>query len=416
VAALTEVYTIDLDEELLSHLAIPESVQALWDEKIKDDLILDDFSKEVYAWQMNHLREHMRPATPSVLADEFDLDLADPLTAVGDLIERLRDRWVRNNARDYMEKIGDTYKEDPSAVPAVLIEVAREFQEKVGERGEAYGTGDYERAMHRYDEHVLRGPGPSFGFKEVDDHFGGIRGVTFGLAPPKTYKSWVFGANTLVENVMVGRHTWLYSLELPADETDMRIRCLAAGIPYWRYLRGSLSENDRHSLKEASEYLDDTGIYRCVKPKQNHRTFEEMVERAGDAGAEFVIIDQLQYVETRNGKQLGGCDPREYWQPLNQARDMSDRMPMMVVHQFNRSVMNADRMPEMQQAKGAAAIEEVATLALGLWANKDMRKSNLIELGTLASRHWTLEAWEIGVELTRGANFEMLGKAIHDDE
>jgi hypothetical protein len=88
----------------------------------------------------------------------------------------------------------------------------------------------------------------------------------------------------------------------------------------------------------------------------------------------------------------------------------------MVVHQFNRSVMNADRMPEMQQAKGAAAIEEVATLALGLWANKDMRKSNLVELGTLAARHWTYEAWEIGVELTRGANFEMLGKAIHDED
>jgi hypothetical protein len=413
---VTEVYAIDLDEELLSHLAIPESVQALWDEKVKDELILDGFVKEVYDWQFAHVREHTKPATASVLAEEFDLDLDEPLTAVGDLIERLRDRWVRNNARDYMEKIGDSYKEDPALVPAVLVEVAREFQDKIGKRGEAYGTGDYERAMHRYDEMVLRGPGPSFGFKEIDEHFHGLRGVTFGIAPPKTYKSWIFGANTLVENIMLGRNTWLYSLELPADETDMRVRCLAAGIPYWRYLRGTLSQPDRDALKEASEYLDDTGYYRCVKPEPGHRTFEEMVERAGDAGAEFIIVDQLQYVETKNGKQLGGCDPREYWQPLNSARDMSDDMPMMVVHQFNRSVMNADRMPEMQQAKGAAAIEEVATLALGLWANKDMRKSNLVELGTLAARHWTYEAWEIGVELTRGANFEMLGKAIHDED
>jgi hypothetical protein len=231
---VTEVYAIDLDEELLSHLAIPESVQALWDEKVKDELILDGFVKEVYDWQFAHVREHTKPATASVLAEEFDLDLDEPLTAVGDLIERLRDRWVRNNARDYMEKIGDSYKEDPALVPAVLVEVAREFQDKIGKRGEAYGTGDYERAMHRYDEMVLRGPGPSFGFKEIDEHFHGLRGVTFGIAPPKTYKSWIFGANTLVENIMLGRNTWLYSLELPADETDMRVRCLAAGIPYWR--------------------------------------------------------------------------------------------------------------------------------------------------------------------------------------
>jgi hypothetical protein len=413
---VTEVYAIDLDEELLSHLAIPDSVQALWAEDLDPDLIQDDFVRGVWDWQFSHLREHTRPATASVLADQFDVDLVDPLTEVGVLIEKLRDRWMRNNVRDYMEKIGDAYKEEPGSAIAVIQEVGRELQEKVGKRGEAFGTGDYERAMHRYDEMVLRGPGASFGFSDVDDHFHGMHGVTFGIAPPKSYKSWIFGANTVVENVVLGRHAWLYSLELPAEETDMRIRCLAAGIPYWRYLRGALNAADRNNLKQASEFLDDTGRYRCVKPEPGNRSFEEMVERAGDAGADFVVIDQLQYVETKTGKQLGGCDPREFWQPLNQARDMSDRMPMMVIHQFNRSVMNADRMPEMQQAKGASAIEEVATLALGLWANKDMRKSNIVELGTLAARNWQYQSWEIGVELTKGANFEMLGRVDHDDD
>jgi hypothetical protein len=91
-------------------------------------------------------------------------------------------------------------------------------------------------------------------------------------------------------------------------------------------------------------------------------------------------------------------------------------MPMMIVHQFNRSVMNADKMPSMQQAKGAAAIEETGTLILGLWANKDMRRSNVVELGTLASRNYQYEAWEIGVELTRGCSFTMLGRANHDED
>jgi hypothetical protein len=93
---MTEVFAVDLDEELISHLAIPESWSALWDEEVSEELIEDEFAAEVFRWQLNHVREHGKPATASVLADEFDLDLDEPLTAAGDLVERLRDRYVRN--------------------------------------------------------------------------------------------------------------------------------------------------------------------------------------------------------------------------------------------------------------------------------------------------------------------------------
>jgi hypothetical protein len=314
-----------------------------------------------------------------------------------------------------MGKVSEAYKEDPAKVPSVMAKVTRELQEVVAKKGEQYGTGDFIRSMQKYDEAVLRGPGPSYGFDLVDHHFGGMRGLNFGIAPPKSMKSWVYGINLVAENVMQGRHMWLYSLELPAEETDMRLRCLVSGVPFWKYLRGNFTPEDRSALKEASEIIDGMGIYRCLKPAQGHRSFEEMIERAGDAGADGVVIDQLQYVETKAGLQLGGAKPQEYWQPLNAARDLSDKMPIMVVHQFNRSVMFAEKMPEMQQAKGAAAIEETATLALGIFANKDMRRSNILELGTLASRNYGYESWEIGYELSRGCNFEMLGKAVHDD-
>lgn len=413
---MPDVYQIDLDEELLSHLADPVSLAYLWDEdNFSEALIEDDFTVEVYQWQVEHNRENGKPATASVLADQFDLDFEEPLTAIADLLDRLRARYVRNNARGEMEGISEAYKRDPVSVVDAMSKAARKLQEVAGKRGEVYGTGDYDRVMHRYDQAVLRGPGPSFGFEEVDSHFHGMRGLNFGIAPPKGYKSWIFGANIVAENVMLGKRMRLYSLELPADETDMRIRCLVAGIPYWKYLRGRLMPDDRAILKEASELLDGMGTYEVIKPQPGHRTFEEMIERAGDAGCDGVVIDQLQYVETRNGLQLGGAKPQEYWQPLNVARDMSDQMPIMVIHQFNRSAMNADSMPEMQQAKGAAAIEEVATLALGLWANKDMRRSNLVELGTLASRHYQYESWEIGVELSRGCDFEMLGRVVADE-
>jgi hypothetical protein len=78
--------------------------------------------------------------------------------------------------------------------------------------------------------------------------------------------------------------------------------------------------------------------------------------------------------------------------------------------------MKADEMPEMQQAKGSSAIEEVATLGLGLWANKDMRNSNIIELGTLASRNYEHASWELGVSLTRHCQITNNGLWINEDD
>lgn len=412
---MTEIYALDLDEELLSHLALPDSLKVFREEEVSEELIEDDFVLNVWRWQIDHQREHGKPATASVLVDEFDLDLEDPLTAPGDLVDRLRDRYMTNHAREHMEKLSEAYKEDPYKLVEVMPRVSRELLRVVGPRGEAYGSGDYDRAMDRYDEAVLRGPGPSFGFDEVDTHFHGIRNLVFYIASPKTYKSWM-GVNSLVSNVENGQRVELDSLELPADESDMRVRCLAAGVPYWRYIHNALSLEDRDSLREASELLDDMGLYRCVKPAPGHRSIAEMVDRAGENGANLVVVDQLQYVETSNGKQLGAGDHRDYWAVLNEARDLSDHMPLLIIHQFNRTVMFADKMPEMQQAKGAAAIEETATLALGLWANKDMRRSNVVELGTLAARNHTYQSWEVGIELSRGCDFELLGVAMHDDE
>lgn len=411
-----EVFALDLDEEVLCHLADSESVERLWAEHVGGELIEDDEIRDMLLWQYQHRREYGRPATASVLAEEFDLDLQEPETVVDDLILRLKDRWMRNHVREHMEKISAAYKEDPPLVLEVLPQVSREIQRIAGRHGESYGNGDYDKAISAYDKSLLAGPGPSFGFKEVDEHFGGVRGVCFGLAPPKTYKSWIYGANSALENIKKGLTVEVASLEMPANEFFLRMCFLAAGIPWWKYTKGKLSPQDRKVLAEASEIIDGMGLFTVVKPDAGNRTIEEIAERAQDRGADYLIIDQLQYLETHSGMPLGGCKPQEYWQPLNKARDLSDSLPMMILHQFNRSVQFADAMPDMQAAKGSSHIEEVATLVLGMWANKDMRRSNVVELGTLASRNQNYEAWNLGVELSRGCDFQMIGKAVNDDE
>jgi len=412
-----EIFALDLDWDLIQHVAIPESFRHFQAEQVSVKLIEDDLARRVFEFQKEHLREHGAAATASVIEDQFaEVSIEQPQTAVGDLIGRLRERYMRNQGRGIIKDLAVIANDDPLAVSKEMLRQGRALADLTMKRGEVFGTGDIERALAAYDKRVLQGKGPSIGYKELDEHFYGLRGVTFLLAAPKTYKSW-FTINAVLENVIQGSFPYLYSLELPPDESDFRLRCMAADIPYWKYVKNCLTAEERQKIVNATDTIDSSGSYKIEKPEPGERGVDQMVERALNAGASSIFIDQLQYMETRNGVNLGSANNTgDYWEVANDLRDRSDDIPIFVVHQFNRSVMNSKEMPEMQQAKGSSAIEEVATLQLALWANKEMRKNNLVHLGTLASRNFGYGTWEIDVQLSHGCNLSMVGEVEDEDE
>lgn len=410
-----EVFDLDLDEEVISHLAIADSVHAFRAERLNVSLIEDEEVAAMYEWQMDYFREHGRPATPTVLAEEYDLNFETPETEVGYLIEQLRRRYLVNNSREEMQKIANAYKADPLLVAPTMIKVGQELARLVVPQGDAFGSGDLDRVMDLYDKRALQGPGPSLGFQELDDYFYGMRGVTINIASPKGKKSW-FTVKSFLENILKGKRAYHYSLELPPEETNERLYAMAANIPPWKFIKGALTQKERKLLRDVSGFLDEQGSYKIVKPPRGERKISTLVERARDDGAEVIYFDQLQYIEDSRGNPLFQAKPQEYGEVLNEARDLSDEGPLWIVHQFNRSTMFSDKMPEMQQAKGSAACEEVASLILGLWANKDMAKSGVTEFGSVASRHFMDQSWEISVDLNRGCQFECVGVANHDDD
>lgn len=406
---MTEIFTLDLDYDFLAHLADEASVLAIRKEAIAPELVEDEEVREVFEWQFQHLREHGKPATGTVLEAEFpNITINEPQTVIDDLLRRLRERYGRNTGQELITELAHIAVDEPTVLGQEMLKHGRKLTTLLTAKGESVGTGDFDAAMERYDRLVQRGRGPSFGFSELDEHFYGQLGLTFLVGAPKSYKSW-FTINAVVENILDGKFPFLYSLELPAEETDMRLRCMIAGVPYWKYLKRGLLAEDREKLREASEYLDRSGVYRIEKPKLGERTVERMIDRARDAGADCIFIDQLQYIEY-NKRTLGGRnDPGEYWEVCQHLRDYSDEGPIWIVHQFNRSIMGAESMPDIQQIKGSSGVEETATLCLGLWANKEMRKSNLLQLGTMISRNFGLPAWEAKVDLTKTSEIKLIG-------
>lgn len=410
-----EAYAIDLDEEIISHLADPEAWAIFRGEGFKVELIEDDFVKEVYEWADKHLREHGKPPSASVLAEQFDIEFVPPLTAAGDLVNRLRERYMKNSGRKVLKSVGELYQEDPLATPEFMTKEGHRLQRLLSKRGEIFGTGDHDRALQGYEQKVGQGPGASLGHEQLDTYFYGQRGLTFVVAPPKTYKSWQM-IKMVLENVKDGRYVWLHSLELPAEESYMRFLCMAANVPWWHYLQNCLTRHEQQLMGDAAQMVAELGTFEIAKHDQGERSIERLVGRARDAGADIIFVDQLQYVEGSNRKSLGETNETgQYWGVCDRARDLSDEGPICFAHQFNRETRFADSMPDIRLAKGSSAIEETATLALGLWANKDMRRSNIVEIGTLISRNYDLPSWEMSVEMNKGCNFEIIGR-VEDDE
>lgn len=410
------VYALDLDWDLVNHLSDPNAVEYLRTEYLQPEVIEDPQMRKVFEWQMDHLREHGVAASASVLEAQFDyINIDQPQTVIADLVNRLRERYGRNEGQEVVRHLAKVATNNPADIGKELISAGRKFSIALTPKGEAYGEDDYKRSMKEYDRLVTLGRGPSLGFDDLDDYFYGQLGLTFLVGAPKSMKSW-FTIKALYENIMQGKQPWLYSLELPAFESDMRLRCMAAKVPYWKFTKRQLTPKDRQDLEEASEILQSWGRYRVEKPPRGERNPQVLIERARDAGADVIFIDQLQYVENYKKRSLGGMNETgEYWEAINEFRDYSDEGPIFMVHQFNRSVMNADKMPEVQQAKGSSGIEECATLALGLWASKEMRKSNVVHVGTLVSRNYEYVTWEAQTNFKNSCHISILDTVDDDD-
>jgi hypothetical protein len=186
---------------------------------------------------------------------------------------------------------------------------------------------------------------------------------------------------------------------------------MAADIPWWKYLKGGLSPADRRAVREVSEAMTEAGQYWLYHPDHGERNIDVMIEKAMVHEPDVIYIDQLQYVETKSGRSVGAKnDTGDYWEVCDKLRDYSDDVPVWMVHQFNRSVMNAEELPSMQQIKGSAALEETGTLVLGLHATKDMRSSNVVEMGTLASRNYEWLQWAFNIHFNRGCSIDLAGQ------
>jgi replicative DNA helicase len=392
---------------------LPQSLDVVVQENFSSDLIFDDSIREIYDWQLSYIRKYGKAASKELLCDQFseyNLVLVPPKSNILDLLERLRKRYAIIETQRVLNAISREVVDNPLLAARKLVDEGRSLASKISSRKELFERKDIDKALDRYARRVERGRGPSFGFEEIDEFYYGQELLTFLVAAPKIGKSWVT-INSALKNIENGLTVVIFPLELPAETTDFRLRCMAADIPFWKYLHGQLSDTDIKMLKRKSEQL--SGSYLVEKPARDHRSIYALYQTALEYEADVIYIDQLQYIENRNGRSLGSTnDTKDFFDVVDSLKDLCDEhsVPVWMVHQFNREA-RTDEFPIMQNIKSSASIEECATLVLGLHSNREMRKSKIIQIGTLASRNYGHNRWDLKMEMVNGCNFKLIGES-----
>lgn len=392
---------LDIEQELVDHLTNKQSLVAVIRDGITIDLINYPQNKAILAFSIRYYEEYGKAPTPFVLKEEFkNIQLFEPVSAIDWVIEKLRERYQRNQIQDLTRELAAL-----SATPAAAMEVLRnsaiEIERTSASTKTIWTPDDFGFFVEKYKEKILAGQfkGMSIGFKDVDDFTGGLKpGYLAGLAArPKRQKTW-YAINALIQQVIQGHNPIFFTLENTEDEIWLRLACLATGYPYDQAQRGEIMPRDWEMMATAIDNLKQLGTFSIARPNVGERNVPALLAQADKMDADSIIISQFKYIEP-----LGYFNQAwEKWDSivkdlkLAAVRPGSER-PILVETQLNRE---AQSMTEMMDADLAFLgltdmWGQACDIMFCLFQNNDMRQSQITEFGIIEARNSDKNSWHI---------------------
>jgi hypothetical protein len=173
-------------------------------------------------------------------------------------------------------------------------------------------------------------------------------------------------------------------------------------------------------IAAAQEEMRSSGNFLHVeRPARHERTVKYMVNRCRQLGANYLLIDQLSFIdaerEYRGDKALTNKHGDLIFDLKDEiGNDQAGKVPCFLAVQLNRDTMR-DR---AQGGRGAlhnlansSTIEQTVDLALGLWRTSEMRANHTMGADIMGARrcdnkNWLLE-WRLGTRTSFSVIEEM---------
>lgn len=412
-----------LERKLISKLTSAVECARVYDMGLRSNVFEEPINGTIFDWMIDYWRESQMQAAPTwvVMQHEFpSITLDEEVEETTEwLVSRLKDRYVTNRAQDIMLRTAKEIEEDPSRVVARMWHEAFDLVESTSPRTTASDmAANTDERRQRY-HHRQEGDGPQgapIGLPEVDTFTGGILATELAAvaAYTKTGKSFLL-AKAAVAAHQQGFVPIVFTLEQPRPEMEDRIDALYSGVSYRRLQRGQLTFEEFRILRETQERLRDTGTLHVQRPPRGERTIKNMCARTRQLGANYLIIDQLSFIDAERSYTGDRAMTAKHGDLVFELKDEISReaagaLPCMMAVQLNRETQrdraNGGR-GGLANFANSSMIEQTVDLALGLWRNDEMRANNSMGFDIMGSRRGDKQNWLLRWELQERSVIEV---------
>lgn len=408
---------IDDDPErlIVGHFTDTTALAEMYEMGLRPEVFVEARIGAAYSFSLKYWHESGMKYAPTkmVLEREFDrLQVPPPPTvSVSWLVEDLQRNYVANKLQSMIYEAGEKSQDKPVEALKELYARAYNAAEVVKPRQTRVDMAStVEDRRRRYDERLSRpdGLGLPYGVPELDQHTGGLMPGELAVigAFSKTGKSF-FLCNTLVHLRRAGYTPILFTLEMSIAEMEERIDALYSGVSYNRLVHATLSADEQRRLFEAQEELTQEGPVLVESPEEGERTVAHLVNRARQAGADYILIDQLSFMEAVGNVR----SPKEHHAEImhslkNELRRPGRELPCLMAVQLNRDSVNQGA--QLRSFANASEVERYCDIALGLERNEEERLNHVMRCHILGSRRSDNRSWLLNWELLSASAIRVL--------
>ncbi len=403
----------DLDHRLVSHLTDPKAIAEIYALGVRRELFEEPLCAAAFDFSVDYWVRSGMVSAPTALVLEHEypgLRLDPPGETPEWLADKIRQRYSTNHLQDILRSAAASSFDDPTGTLRTLYERAYEAAEAVTPRLSRVNMATtVDERRRRYGERGSNpeGIGLPYGVPELDEHTGGNMPGELSVigAYSKTGKSfWL--CNTAVHPRRRGYTPILFTLEMSIQEMEDRIDALWSGVSYNRLVHARLTAEECQRLHRAQDEM--SGPILVEAPEEGERTVAHLINRARQAGADYVLIDQLSFVEPPEGRYRS---TKEEYKAImkalkNELRRTGQEIPAMMAVQMNRESLNEP--VQLKHFADASDVERFCDLALALERNKEERSNHVMRLHILGGRRSEIKSWMLSWELQRESRIRVV--------
>lgn len=411
-----------LERRLLATLLDPANIERVHDMGLSPAVFEEPLAALVYEFAVQYWLDTQMTGAPTPLAIHtqmqarfpgFTLEIPPDLEDAGWLAQALMKRFATNNVQRMVQASAVTCHEDPIGTLRALMSDAYDASETILPRHSrsdmSLNVEDRRRRYSLREQGI--GTGVGLGLSEID-------AVTMGILPGELC---ALGAFSKVGKTMMlafaaarareaGYNPIIFSLEMPIEEIEDRMDAMFARVSYNRLSRRKLEVPELQTLHAAQSAAASLGPMRIENPDEGERSVAHLTARARHTGSNFLLIDQLSFMEETRSYQSEKQRQASILKQLKNeiGRHSRGQLPCLLAVQLRRESLDRKEGPELRDFADAAEVERTCDLLLALSRNKEQRMNHQMRFDILGSRRSDIGSWMLRWDLVNTTEIKVL--------